>query len=132
MLLKKLLFPDQSRGFYGKRWLDIILRTIHLMGLLGISGGIIFNAEESLWQPYFMITMISGLAMVFLSLWSHGKWILQNRGLAIIVKLIMLALLPVFPDYGLYILLTIVLISGISSHAPAKFRYYSPILGREI
>lgn len=132
MPLKKLFFPDQSRGFYGKRWLEIILRTIHLMGLLGISGGIIFNAEESLWQPYFLITMLSGLAMVLLSLWSHGKWILQNRGLAIIVKLIMLALLPVFPDYGLYFLLSIVVISGISSHSPAKFRYYSPILGRKI
>lgn len=132
MSLKKLFFPEQSRGFSGKRWLDIILRAIHLMGLLGISGGLIFNAEKSLWYPYFLATILSGFAMVLLSLWSHGRWILQNRGLAIIIKLFIFALLPAFPGYEQYILLTIVLISAVSSHAPAKFRYYSPILGKEL
>lgn len=132
ILLKKLFFPQQARSFYGKRWLDIILRSIHLMGLLGVAGGYLFNAEQSLWIAYFWATILSGLAMVLLSLWSHGKWLLQTRGLAIVIKSFILALLPVFPGYEQYLLLIIVLISGISSHAPAKFRYYSPILGREI
>ncbi|MFK5986524.1 MAG: hypothetical protein QM479_14030 [Pseudomonadota bacterium] len=132
MLFKQIFLPEQSRGFKAKRWLDIILRTIHLLGLLGVAGGVLFNAEQSLWMPYFLVSIISGLAMVFLSLWSNGKWILQNRGLAICFKFILLLLLPIFPDYGLGIFMLVVIISAISSHAPAKFRYYSPILGREI
>ena len=102
------------------------------MGLLGFSGGLLFHADKSLWLPYFLITIFSGIAMVLLSLWSNGTWILQNRGLAIVLKLILFLLIPIFSGYEHYLLISIVFISGISSHAPAKFRYYSPILGREI
>lgn len=132
MSVKNLIFPQQSRSFYAKRWFDILLRTIHLIGLLGLSGGILFNAEHSLWFPYFLTTILSGSAMLVLSVWSNGKWLLQNRGLMIIVKIFILFLIPVFPQYDLYLLIFIVIISGTSSHAPAKFRYYSPILGREL
>ncbi|MCU7835829.1 MAG: hypothetical protein KZQ83_11340 [gamma proteobacterium symbiont of Taylorina sp.] len=132
MSIKILFFPEQSRSFYAKRWLDIILRTIHLIGLLGVSGGILFFIEQSLWLPYFLMTVLSGLAMTILSLWSNGKWLLQNCGLAIILKIVLLILIPVFPDNSQYLLFIIIIISAISSHAPARFRYYSPILGRKI
>lgn len=79
MCIKKIIFPEQSRSFYGKRWLDILLRTVHLIGLLGVAGGVLFNAPQSLWLPYFLTTILSGSAMVLLSLWSNGNWILQNR-----------------------------------------------------
>ncbi len=131
-ILNKVFFPENSRGFYGKRWLDISLRTVHLMGLLGLSGGLLFHAEKSLWIGYYYAMILSGLAMVFLSVWSHGKWLLQNRGIAIIIKLFIFTALPYFPGYEQYLLLSIIFISGISSHAPAKFRYYSPFFGREI
>lgn len=130
--MKNIFFPENSRSFYGKRWLDIILRTIHLMGLSGFSGGLLFHADKSIWLPYFLATILSGLAMLLLSVWSHGKWLIQNRGIAIIVKLFIFFLIPVFPGYEAFLLLSIILISGISSHAPAKFRYYSPFLKREI
>lgn len=130
--IKRILFPERSRTFYGKRWLDIALRTIHLIGLLGLAGGVLFSAEQSLWLPYFISTIISGSAMVLLSLWSNANWILQNRGLVIIAKVVLLSLLPMLTGYEQYLLIIIVVMSGISSHATAKFRYYSPILGREI
>ena len=132
MSIKRILFPEHSRSFYGKRWFDISLRTIHLIGLLGVSGGVLFNAEQSLWYPYFLTTILSGVAMVLLSLWSNANWILQNRGLIIIAKVVILLLLPVLPGYEQYLLMIIVIMSGFSSHAPARFRYYSPIFGREI
>jgi len=132
MSFKRILFPEQSRSFYGKRWLDIALRSVHLTGLLGVAGGVLFNAEQSLWLPYFLTTILSGLAMVLISLWSNGHWLLQNRGLVIIAKVTILSLLPVLPGYEQYLLIIIVIMSGISSHAPARFRYYSVILGREL
>jgi len=112
--------------------MDISLRTIHLIGLLGISGGILFHVEQSLWLPYFLITVLSGLAMTLLSLWSNGIWLLQNRGLIIILKILLLLLIPVFHEYAQILLFIIVIISAISSHAPAQFRYYSPILGYRV
>ncbi|MCU7800375.1 MAG: hypothetical protein KZQ70_09570 [gamma proteobacterium symbiont of Lucinoma myriamae] len=100
--VKKFLFPEYSRTFYGKRWFDIALRTIHLMGLLGLSGGILFNAEQALWLPYFISTILSGSAMVLLSLWSNANWILQNRGLVIIAKVVLLSLLPVLSGSSVF------------------------------
>jgi len=132
MSIKTLVFPEQSRGFKGKRWVDVILRTIHLVGLLGIAGGILFQAPESQWYIYFLTTILSGIAMISISIWSNGKWMLQNRGLAIIVKFSLLLLIPTFPNLALQILIIVVIISGISSHAPARFRYYSPFYGKEI
>jgi len=132
MKFKQCFFPAQSRSFYGKRWLDIALRTLHLLGLLGVSGGIIFHAEQALWQPYLLTTILSGSSMVLLSLWTNGRWLLQNRGLTIIVKIIILSILPVFPGYELYLLFSMVIISGFSSHAPGRFRYYSPFFGQQI
>lgn len=102
------------------------------MGLLGLSGGLLFHAEKSLWITYYYATILSGLVMVCLNVWSHGKWLLQNRGVAIIIKLLIFTALPYFPGYEQYLLLSIIFISGIASHAPAKFRYYSPFFGKEI
>lgn len=132
MILKTIFFPEQSRGFPGKRWIDIVLRTIHLIGLLGLAGGVLFQAAHELWFPYLLATILSGLAMITISIWSNGKWILQNRGLAIIIKMLVLLLLPVFPNFELALLVIVVAISGISSHAPARFRYYSILHGKEI
>jgi len=132
MSIKALIFPSQSRGFPGKRWTDIILRTIHLIGLLGLAGGILFNVEKSLWHPYFLATIVSGIAMIAISLWSNAKWLLQNRGLSIIIKLVFLMFIPIFPDWEFLLLIIVVVISGVSSHAPARFRYYSIFHGKEI
>lgn len=34
------LFPAESRQFYGQRWLNILLRSVHLLGVAGVGGGI--------------------------------------------------------------------------------------------
>ena len=33
------LFPAESRQFYGQRWLNILLRSVHLLGVAGVGGG---------------------------------------------------------------------------------------------
>lgn len=127
MHLKQLLFPETSRTFFAKRWLDISLRTLHLIGIMGIAGGVLFAAPEGLWLPYAKLTILSGVAMVVLSVWSNGIWLIQLRGLMIIVKLMLLTFVSLDQNNSLVILIIIVIISGIISHAPAKIRYYSPI-----
>ncbi len=123
-LLSKL-FPKQSRSFPGQRWAKIALRTIHLLGIAGIGGGLIYPSPEPFWKPFMVVIILSGIAFVSLEIWSNGVWIIQVRGMAVFTKLIILFFL--FTSMGSEMLLTfaIIIISGIISHAPGDFRYFS-------
>lgn len=114
------------RPLSGKRWLDIALRSLHLVGLLGVGGGMVYDVAMSEVLPWLWLTALTGLAMVSLSLWSNRRWLRQLRGIAILVKLVILALIPLFPEQGVGLLIGVTLLSGVVAHAPGSVRYYSP------
>lgn len=118
------LFPKTSRSFNSQRWVNIILRTTHLIGLSGVGAGAIFQVPINLWLPYLLITVISGCLMVLLETWSNGIWLIQLRGLATLIKLLLLALSFIWGIHG-YMIFIAIIISGLIAHAPGKVRYYS-------
>lgn len=131
--LGRWLFPQRSRQFAGKRWCKIGLRTLHLFGIAGIGGAYLYQAPAADWQPFLWLTLISGVSMVLIELWSHCIWLLQVRGLAITLKLALLGLATLLPSAAEpWLLFAIITISGIISHAPSRQRYYSPFYGRKI
>ena len=119
-----LLFPQQSRSFNGQRWVSITFRSLHLLGIAGVGGAFLFNAPEQQWLGYMVLTIVSGSAMMVMEIWSNGIWLIQLRGLATLLKLLLLAM-TFFIGLQPYILIAIILISGVISHAPGKVRYYS-------
>ena len=50
MHLKQLLFPAESRFLPGQRWVNILLRTLHLIGIAGLGGGFFYPSEGDLWR----------------------------------------------------------------------------------
>lgn len=127
------LFPAHKRDFPAKRWVKISLRTLHLLGLAGFAGAYINTLELQLWWPFVALTLVSGMAMVVIELWTHGIWLLQLRGQAVILKLgLLVASLwtPMIGDLVLFAL--IIIISGLMSHAPGNVRYYSIFYRRRI
>ena len=124
--IRALLFPTPRRGFPGKRWLGIALRTLHLVGVAGMGGGLLYDAPISSWQPYFWLTMGSGAALLTLEVWSSATVLCQWRGLAVILKLLLLGAVSLVPDHAGLLLVAVVVVSGVFSHAPATIRYYSP------
>ena len=130
--MKGLLFPAESRIFPGQRWVNIGLRTLHLTGLAGLGGGYLYNAALEFWQPYLYLTLWSGVGLTLVALWSNGIWLVQLRGQAILLKLLLLALIPLWPQFTWQLFVTVIVISGLISHAPAKVRYYSIFHGRWI
>jgi len=120
------LFPIDKRDFPGRRWLSITLRTLHLMGVAGLAGAYLFHLPDSQWMPYLWLAVLSGFLMAAMAVYVDGIWLLQLRGQAIFLKLLLLS--TVFwlfdePQSGIYLL--VILISGVVSHAPGKVRYYS-------
>lgn len=127
----RVLFPSIQRDFFGKRWLKITLRTLHLIGVAGVAGGILLDVPAASWQMYLLITVLSGVGFILLELWSNAIFIIQLRGLIIFVKLALLFYLYIEPQQSVIVLLVIVL-SSVVSHAPGNFRYFSLFHGRRI
>ncbi len=132
MALRQTLFPPVSRQFPGQRWANIGLRTLHLMGMAGLGGGFFYPAVDSSWVAFLYLTLLSGVALSLLFIWTNGIWLIQLRGQAILVKLALLGCIPLWPDHKVALLLAVILLSGLISHAPGDVRYYSLFHRRRI
>jgi hypothetical protein len=131
--LGRWLFPRQSRQFAGKRTCKVGLRTLHLFGIAGSGGAFLYPMPESGWLTFLWLTLVSGTLMMLIELWSHGIWLLQLRGLLILLKLGMLGFCLVLPaSADPWLLFGVIAISGVISHASSRQRYYSPFYGRKI
>ena len=103
-----------------KRWSKISLRTLHLLALAGVGGGILFGLEKDLWINYWWLAMASGVLMMLMDIVSNPVWLVQVRGVVIFVKLILLAALGLYPQWDSLILAVIIVISAVISHAPGN------------
>jgi len=115
-----------------KRWIKITLRTLHLLAVAGAGGGILFGLEKDLWINYWWLALVSGALMMVIDIASNPVWIVQVRGLVIFLKLILLALLGQDPALYRVLLIVIIVISAVISHAPGKLRYYSVVHRKSI
>lgn len=108
-----------------KRWTKISLRTLHLLAVAGVGGGILFGLDKELWVNYWWLAMASGVLMMLVDIISNPVWMVQVRGVSIFFKLILLACLGSNPDWDGPLVVLIIIISAVISHAPGKLRYYS-------
>jgi hypothetical protein len=108
-----------------KRWTKISLRTLHLVSVAGVGGGVLFALEKDLWLYYWWLALVSGALMMLMDITANTVWVVQIRGVAIIVKLMLLLLLGYHPGWDNFLLVTMIIISAVISHAPGKVRYYS-------
>lgn len=108
-----------------KRWLKISLRTLHLLALAGVGGGVLFGLETGLWINYWWLALASGALLMLIDIISSPVWLVQVRGVVMYVKLILLACLGIYPEWDSLLLAVIIIISAVISHAPGKLRYYS-------
>ena len=115
-----------------KRWSKISLRTLHLLALAGVGGGVLFQLDKELWINYWWLSLASGTLMMLMDMIANPIWLVQVRGIVVIVKLILLALLGAWPAWDSTLLAIIIIISAVISHAPGKLRYFSLYHGRVI
>jgi hypothetical protein len=108
-----------------KRWTKISLRTLHLLAVAGVGGGILFGLEKDLWLNYWWLALASGVLMMLIDIVSNPVWVVQVRGLVIFLKLILLMFLGGSQAWDSTLLIVIIVISAVISHAPGKLRYYS-------
>lgn len=96
-----------------------------MLAIAGVGGGILFALEKDLWINYWWLALVSGVLMMLMDIAANPVWIVQVRGVVILLKLILLALLGSNPAWDSFLLVVIIIISTVISHAPGKLRYYS-------
>jgi len=123
--MKRSIIPN----FKGKRWLKISLRSIHLVGIAGVFAAILTGEDL---YVYWTIATLSGLGLLALEALSNLIWFIQVRALVMYIKFSLLAALFFYPHFAWHIMVAIIFLSGIISHAPSSVRYFSFIHWRKI
>jgi len=108
-----------------KRWTKISLRTLHLLSVAGVGGGILFGLDRGLWVDYWWLALVSGSVLMLVDIVSNPVWVVQVRGIVIFAKLLLLLLLGSDPVLDRWLLIAVIVRSAIISHAPGSLRYYS-------
>nr|WP_067287312.1 hypothetical protein [Marinobacterium profundum] len=127
-----LLFPSPSRKVPGKRYLNIALRSLHLVGIAGLAGHFLYQLPTAQWLGFLWLGFGAGLSMVLIELYCDGVWLLQLRGQAILLKVFLLGLVIPWPVLMAPVFVLAILISGFFAHAPGNLRYYSLYHGRVV
>ena len=112
------------------RWLNISLRSLHLIGLAGMGGGFLFALPEAQWLSYGYLSLISGGLLASLYLWTDEDWLWQLKGQVIVLKVLLLALTRVAPLWRAEVMLLVIVLSAFFAHAPARIRGWA--WGRDV
>jgi hypothetical protein len=130
MTVKALLCPEPPRRLPAQRLLGVALRTAHLLTVGTLLGGHVFGVDaERLW-PFLVGAILTGVGMITLELASTCAWLLAGKGLAVLLKLGLLLLIPPFWEHRVIILVAVTVVAGFGSHMSARFRHYSLLTGR--
>lgn len=123
--LRLVLFPDPPRRIPAHRAISIALRTAHLASFGTLLGGHVFDVDHSRLLPFLLATIATGAGLMALELASSCAWLFMGKGVAVLLKLLLLAMIPIFWEHRVSILLVVVVIASVSSHMPSRLRYYS-------
>ena len=111
---------DQIRDFPGKRWLNLALRTVHLFGLVLLGAALLGAGSISTGAA---VTFASGVAMFAIDTWANPAHLRETAGFGILLKLALVGLMALQPDWALSIFWFVLALSTLLSHAPGNFRH---------
>lgn len=114
------------------RWMRILARTLHLGAVSLYLGGVWFGLSPEILKPYFLAVLASGGILMALFFNKNANWLMQNRGVVILLKLLLVSQLSLWGDRQIYALIGILVASSLISHAPGSLRYYSLFHQRRI
>ena len=108
------------------------VRTWHLMSMAYLVGGTALGTPLADQEAVMWNTFASGLVFIALELHASFIWLFQLKGWAVMLKMMLLGSALFSSTHPLPYFLAALVIGGISSHMPGKYRYYSPWHGRVV
>ena len=122
----------EPRPVPAARILRTVLRTAHLIAAGALYGGHVYGVEAERLVPALAAVLVTGGAFLGLEVYQASVWLIQIRGVATMVKLALVAAVAPFWEIRVPLLTMAVIIGGVSSHMPGRWRYYSVLHGRVV
>ncbi|MGE5361794.1 MAG: hypothetical protein ACM3NQ_22485 [Bacteroidales bacterium] len=129
MNLRAATPPESCRPSipYARAW-NIGIRTVHIAAMSVLVGAHAFDVPAPRLHVTLGVTIASGAVLILLEAFSVTyRWLYQGRGLMVLAKLALLAVVPFAWGSRLPILLIVIVLASVGSHMPARFRYYSVV-----
>ncbi|MBW2273220.1 MAG: hypothetical protein JRG96_08110 [Deltaproteobacteria bacterium] len=114
----------------GERFLRTSLRTLHILAFGVYFGGHVYGVEPERLIYGLAAVVSSGGAFAAFEIWRAPVWLLQLRGTVTFLKILLLLCIGLFWEGRIPLMILITVGAVVSSHMPARYRYYSPFLGR--
>ncbi|WP_299021846.1 hypothetical protein [uncultured Photobacterium sp.] len=111
--------------FWIQRLSKTSVRALHILGIAGSAGGILYGVERELWLNWWVLAMVTGVIMMSLEISRSKLWLIQLKGVLTFVKLGLLGSFILIPQHKPALFITIVLMSVLIAHGPAGLRHYS-------
>lgn len=118
--------PARTLG-WERAW-SIALRTAHLMAMGLVVGGLFWGVERPRLLPAIVMTVLTGLGLASLELYKSLHWLFLGKGVAVLLKLLLLACLPFAGNRVMPIVILVLIIASVGAHMPSRFRHYSMLL----
>jgi hypothetical protein len=125
---RSLLFPSVPRNFPFRRSLRSALRVLHILTGGVLIGGVIFDQPPEALSPWLWGTVLSGVLLLATDLYASVAILCEVRGLAVLLKVALTALVPVCWESSLWLLIAALVVGAVSSHMPGRYRYQAWIL----
>ena len=123
--LRDRLLPRAPRTFRGARAWQVGARTVHVVAMGLVLGGVAFAAPECSLVLPIALTIASGLLLLGIDLWKGGAYFYQGNGVAVLLKLALLSLGQLFPAVRLEWYLAATAVASVGSHMPRTWRHWS-------
>jgi len=109
---------------YARAW-NVGARTVHLAATGTLLGGHVFGVAADMLLAWLWVAMASGAVILAVELYTSFDWLAQVGGLAVVLKLALLCVIPFAWSARVPILFVVVVIAGVGAHMPGRFRHYS-------
>lgn len=108
------------RDFPGKRWLNVCLRTVHLIAIV-LFGAALLGAGSIVWSA--SIVIVSGGLMFAIDTWAHPGHLREVAGFGVVVKLLLVGFAVGQPQLAQPLFWVLLVLSTLLSHAPGSIRH---------
>lgn len=113
---------EDFRDFRGRVVLIALLRIAHVVGVVGI-GAAVLDRHPVAESGFLPLLIVSGVAIAALDQWSNRTWLTQSSGLAVLLKVLVLAALLLAGFFGEAAFWGLLLFSVAVAHAPGRWRH---------
>lgn len=116
---------EPRRRIPGARALQVALRSLHIVAMALVLGGIARGAGFEALRTPILLTIISGVLLLIVDLARRCLVLSQGSGVALFLKLTLLGLGNLLPETRLEFYLAATFLASIGSHMSGDWRHFS-------